>query len=82
MNNTWYRTLPSNVNITQEVLPFMDIIYTILTMPFSFISQAFNLTLFPNTPYQINFATIILSILAVLILVLIVRIVLWALKNL
>lgn len=52
---------------TYEVVDIGGLMFTILTMPFSFISQAFNLTLFPNTPYQVNISNLFLVIIAVLI---------------
>lgn len=61
--------------ITQEIIDIPSIMYTVMTMPFAFISQAFNLTLFPNTPYQVNFANIFLVILALLIILFVVKIV-------
>lgn len=61
--------------ITQEIIDIPSIMYTVLTMPFSFISQAFNLTLFPNTPYQVNFSNIFLVILALLVILFVAKII-------
>lgn len=60
---------------TMEVVPIIPMMYTILTMPFSFISQAFNLTFFAGTPYAINMADLILVVLSVLVILLLVRII-------
>ena len=61
-----------NIN-NYEVIDIPSLLFTILTMPFAFISQAFNLTLFPGTPYQINISNLFLTILAILIFVFIVK---------
>ena len=49
-----------------EVIDLPGLMWQILTMPFAFVSQAFNLTLFPGTPYQLNIANLFLSIIAIL----------------
>lgn len=57
-------------------MEFIDIpgmMFTILTMPFSFISQAFDVTLFPGTAYQVNISNMFLGFIAIAIL-------LWVLK--
>lgn len=51
---------------TYEVIDIPGLMWQILTMPFAFVSQAFNLTLFPGTPYQINISNLFLSIIAML----------------
>lgn len=50
-----------------EVIDLPGLMFEILSMPFTFISTAFNLTLFPNTPYQLNIANLFLAILAVIL---------------
>ena len=55
-----------------EVIDLPNVMYTILTMPFSFVSQAFNLTIFPGTPYEVNIGNIILLILTILIVLFLV----------
>lgn len=60
---------------TTEIIDIPNLLWTILTMPFAFFSTAFNLTLFPNTAYQVNIGNVILSILAILILVFIIKLV-------
>lgn len=59
---------------TYEVLDIPGLMWEILTMPFAFISQAFNLTLFPGTPYQINIANLFLSIIGVFVFIFLVGI--------
>ena len=54
---------------TYEVIDIPGLMWEILTMPFAFVSQAFNLTLFPGTPYQLNISNLFLSIIAVLVFV-------------
>ena len=53
-------------NPTYEVIDLPNVMLSILTMPFTFFSQAFNLTLFPNTPYAINIGHTILIIVGVI----------------
>lgn len=66
--------------VSMEVIDIPSIMFEVLGMPFSFISQAFNLTIFPNTPYSINFSNIFLAVISILILLLIVRIIIGRLK--
>ena len=54
---------------TYEVIDIPGLMWEILTMPFAFVSQAFNLTLFPGTPYQLNIANLFLSIIAIVVFV-------------
>lgn len=53
-------------NPTYEVIDLPNVMLSILTMPFTFFSQAFNLTLFPNTPYALNIGHTILIIVGVI----------------
>lgn len=64
-----YTVTGSNVipdNGGYEVIDIPGIMWQILTMPFAFVSQAFNLTLFPGTPYQVNISNLFLSIIAIM----------------
>lgn len=68
------------INLYEEKAgDYVDIpglILTIITLPFSFISQAFNITLFKGTPYAINVSTMLLTIVGGAILIwLIVKII-------
>lgn len=56
-----------------EVVDIGGIMFDILTMPFTFVSRAFNITLFPNTPYQINLSGLFLSIFAALVFIWIMK---------
>lgn len=58
---------------TQEVVDIPGLIFNVLIMPFSFYSTAFNLTLFPGTPYAVNISNLVLSLLGVLIFIFIVN---------
>lgn len=42
-----------------------SLIFKILTMPFTFIAQAFNVTLWPNTAWEFNIGNFILAIIAI-----------------
>lgn len=71
-----YGTTPTKItgtNIipdgTYEIVDIPGMMFEILGMPFAFVSQAFNLTLFPGTPYQINIANLFLSIIAIFVFV-------------
>lgn len=66
---------------TTEVIDLPNIIFTILTMPFTFISQAFNLTLFEGTGYDFNVGNFMLGVLAVLILLWLIKTVVSAAKK-
>lgn len=66
-------TYTYNTDSTGEVVDVGGLLWDILAMPFSFISTAFNLTIFPNTPYQINVANILFTLIAGLMIIWIVR---------
>ena len=63
-----------------EIVPIIPMLYSILTMPFSFLSQAFNLTLFVGTPYEVHIGSIILIILSILILLFFARLIIKVIK--
>lgn len=56
-----------------EVVDLNSLLFTILTLPFTFYSQAFNLTLFSGTAYAINIGDIIMFIISILLLVAIIK---------
>lgn len=56
-----------------EVVDIPGLMFNILTMPFTFISMAFNLTLWPGTPYQINISNLFLSIIGILVFIFIIK---------
>ena len=59
-----------------EVVDIPGLMFTVLTMPFAFISQAFDLTLFPGTAYQINISNLFLGLIGVAILLWVLKIIL------
>lgn len=60
---------------TQEVIDLVPLLLTIITLPFTFFSNAFNLTLWPNTPYAINIGDILLFIVVMLMIISIIKII-------
>lgn len=64
-----------NTQYNYEVVDIPGMMFEILTMPFTFISMAFNLTLFPGTPYTLDVSNLFLTIIGILIFV-------WILKKL
>lgn len=85
-NYHWYNPtyLEDPINITgqytvnpnsYEVIDIPGLMFEILTMPFTFISMAFNLTLFPGTPYQVNISSLLLTIIGLAILIMILTII-------
>lgn len=58
---------------TQEIVDIPGLMFQVLTMPFTFISAAFNLTLFPGTPYQINISNLFMAIIAVMAFIFIIK---------
>lgn len=59
-----------------EVVDIPGLMFTILTMPFAFISQAFDLTLFAGTAYQINVSQLFLGLIGVAMLLWVLKIIL------
>ena len=60
----------------QEVVDIPNIMFTVLGMPFTFISTGLNLTLFPGTNYAINIGNLFLMIIAVGTFIFLLRIIL------
>ena len=58
---------------TTEVIDIPSMILFILTAPFTFISQAFNITLFAGTQYQINVSYIFMAVITAGILILVIK---------
>lgn len=71
LNETTYTFTGTNIipSGTYEVIDIPGLMWQILEMPFAFVSQAFNLTLFPGTPYQVNISNLFLSIIAIFVFV-------------
>lgn len=61
---------------TFEVINIWGLMLNVLTMPFSFISQAFNVTIFEGSPYAFNISNILLSLIAIILLLWIIKLIL------
>ncbi len=46
-----------------EAIDLPSVIFTIFTLPFTFMSKAFDVTIFPGTPFQVNFSNLVMLIL-------------------
>lgn len=87
-NNSIYQTIIDvneatitgiqQIYTTIEVLDMPNLMWTILTMPFTFISMAFNLTLWPGTPYAVDIGSLFLALLGVLIFIFIMKLIIKA----
>lgn len=56
-----------------EIVDLPGLMFTVLGMPFAFMSQAFDLTIFPNTYYAVNVSHIFVALLSALILIVIIK---------
>lgn len=63
----------SSVSQYGEVVNLPSLMFNILSMPFAFFSNAFNLTLFSGTPYAINIGDVIMFIISLVILIAIIK---------
>lgn len=63
---------PPNIE-NGNFMPLQNLMLQILTMPFTFITQAFNVTLWPNTPYEFNISNFILSLIAIATILFIIK---------
>lgn len=63
---------PPNIE-NGNFLPIQGLMLQILTMPFTFITQAFNVTLWPGTPYAFNFSNFILGLIAIATILFIIK---------
>lgn len=66
---------------TYYVYNFTDFWWKIIAIPFAFLSQAFNVTLFQGTPYAINITTILFTTLAVIIVVALINLLIKMFKK-
>lgn len=60
-------------NANAEIIDLPGMMLHVLSMPWTFISNAFDLTIFEGTPYQINFANIFKGLIAILALMFIIK---------
>ena len=58
-----------------EVVDVAGLLFTIISLPFTFFSQAFDLTLFSGTAYAINIGDVFLLIIAILIIIAVIKII-------
>ena len=58
-----------------EVIDIPSIMFTILTLPFTFITGAFNFTFFAGTPYAINLADCFLAIITIILFIFIIKLI-------
>lgn len=63
-----------------EVVNIPELMFMILSLPFTFFSGAFNLTLFAGTAYAINVSDVVLCIFGLLIVIFVVRLVIKIIK--
>lgn len=56
-----------------EVVDLPGLMFTVLGLPFAWMSTAFNLTIYPGTPYEVNFGYLFLGIVGLLIIIFIIR---------
>lgn len=61
------------VDTQYEVVDIAGLMFNILGMPFTFISTAFNLELFPGTPYYVNISNLLLGIFALIVFIWIMK---------
>ena len=80
-NPTRINTTYTYASVNQEIVDIPGLMWNVLSMPFAFISQAFNLTLFPGTPYSINFSNLFLTIFGGLVFIFIFKLILKRWKN-
>lgn len=64
-----------------EVVDIGGLMFQILTMPFTWYSMAFNITLFEGTPYAVNISQLLLALIAVLVFVFILKIIIGMAKG-
>lgn len=80
-NSTATFKMDQALAITYEVVDFPGLLYTLVTLPFSFISTAFNITLFGGTPYALNIGSLILGILGIAILFILLKLIMGYIKG-
>lgn len=74
--NTQYIYSPTYQNTdvgNVELIDVTSLIFTLVSLPFTFIQQAFNLTIFPGTPYQFNFSNLAMIIIGSFFLIFIIQ---------
>ena len=56
-----------------DIVDIPGLMFSILGMPFAWFSQAFNLTIFPGTLYEINLSHVFIAVVASLLLIVIIK---------
>lgn len=69
-----------NNKIIINVIDITGLLFTIITLPFSFLSQAFNVTLFEGTAYAINLSNLLLGIVSLVLIFGIIKLLLGIIK--
>lgn len=65
--------IPDPTQPRYEIVDVKSLMLQILTMPFTFITQAFNITLWPGTEYAFNFAHFIMALIAIASILFIIK---------
>lgn len=73
ITNTYTYFIETSSTTTTEIVDIPGLMFTILGMPFAWLSTAFNLTVFPGTPYAVNISHIFFAIIGALILIYIIK---------
>lgn len=77
-NGTSYTPIPTDINDYDiengNFTSIQSLMLRILTMPFTFIVQAFNVTLWPNTAWEFNIGNFILAIIAISAVLFIIKV--------
>lgn len=73
LTGTYSWTVNTDTINNIEVIDIPGLLFTILGMPFAFISQAFNLTIFPGTAYELNLTHIFLALIVSGIIIFIIK---------
>lgn len=73
-----YNTIIQNVSYlpgeqTGEIVDIPGMMFEILGMPFAWLSTAFNFTIYPGTPYEINISALLMAIVLSLIVLYIIK---------
>lgn len=73
IENTYYLTIDTHGAQPNEPIDIGGLMWDIIGMPFSFINQAFNVTLFPGTIYEFNIGTLFKGAIAILAVLFVVK---------
>lgn len=65
--------IPDPSNPVNEIIDIRGLMLQILTMPFTFITQAFDVTLWPNTQYEFNIGNFIMALISIASILFIIK---------